>query len=78
MTEQAFLRKFNQMPDSTKQELLAFIEYFFFRNKPSQLSLPIEKPNCSPKKPLKAGFLKGTFILSHDFDMPLEDFKDYM
>ena len=30
------------------------------------------------KKPLKAGFLKGTFILADDFDVPLEDFKEYM
>ena len=32
-----------------------------------------------PKKPLKAGFGKGTFAnVSKDFDEPLDDLKDYM
>ncbi|MCH8318157.1 MAG: DUF2281 domain-containing protein, partial [Bacteroidetes bacterium] len=26
----------------------------------------------------KCGCLKGTFIMSEDFDEPLDDFKDYM
>ena len=30
------------------------------------------------KKPLKAGFLKGSFVMAADFDEPLEDFKEYM
>ncbi|MBM4166865.1 MAG: DUF2281 domain-containing protein [Ignavibacteria bacterium] len=30
------------------------------------------------KKHPKAGCMKGTFILSPDFDEPLEDFKEYM
>lgn len=30
------------------------------------------------KKPRKAGFSKATFIMSDDFNAPLEDFKDYM
>ena len=30
------------------------------------------------RKAPKAGFLKGTFVVSPDFDEPLEDFKEYM
>ena len=30
------------------------------------------------RKTPKAGFLKGTFVMSPDFDEPLEDFKEYM
>ncbi len=30
------------------------------------------------RKPRKAGFSKATFIMSDDFNAPLEDFKDYM
>jgi Protein of unknown function (DUF2281) len=29
-------------------------------------------------KPLKAGFLKNSFVMAADFDEPLEDFKEYM
>jgi len=32
----------------------------------------------SPKKPLKFGMMKGTFVMSDDFDAPLDDFKEYM
>jgi len=35
-------------------------------------------PISAPKKPLKAGFLKGSFVMAADFDEPLEDFKAYM
>ncbi len=78
MTEQAFLHQLKQMPDSMKQELLAFMDYLFFKYKSTLPSQPQKENDKSPKKPLKAGFLKGTFKLSHDFDEPLDDFKGYM
>jgi len=30
------------------------------------------------KKPIKAGFAKGFFVMMPDFDEPLDDFKEYM
>jgi len=30
------------------------------------------------KPPLKAGFMKGTFVMKEGFDDPLEDFKEYV
>jgi len=33
-----------------------------------------KRPRTAPK----AGFLKGTFVLAKDFNLPLEDFKSYM
>jgi len=44
-----------------------FIDFLYQKNK-----------NSKTKKHPKAGFLKGKFVLSEDFDEPLEDFKDYM
>ncbi|MFN0213591.1 MAG: DUF2281 domain-containing protein [Saprospiraceae bacterium] len=41
------------------------------------LEIPEAKKE-SPKKPLKAGFLKGSFVMADDFEAPLEDFKEYM
>ncbi|MBM2816680.1 MAG: hypothetical protein HW421_3442 [Ignavibacteria bacterium] len=35
-------------------------------------------PDDLEKKQLKAGFAKGFFEMSPDFDEPLDDFKDYM
>jgi hypothetical protein len=40
-----------------------------------------EQPNpvsSAAPKPLKAGFLKNSFVMAADFDEPLEDFKEYM
>jgi hypothetical protein len=30
------------------------------------------------KKHPKAGCMKGTFVMAEDFDVPLDDFKEYM
>ena len=36
------------------------------------------QPNKGMKKPRKAGFSKAKFVMSDDFNAPLEDFKEYM
>lgn len=70
------------MPEGMKQELLTFFEYLLFKYKIQQATDSVsEEPGPGeklPKKAPKAGFLKGTFILSEDFNAPLEDFKAYM
>ena len=49
-------------------------------NKPMQVIVTfMEEVKEGEKKPLKAGFGKGTFTyISPDFDEPLDDLKDYM
>lgn len=65
--EQLVLLKFNLLPENLQQEIIDFIDFLFSKNK-------IEPDN---KKPLKAGFLKGTFEIKDGFYDKLEDFKDY-
>lgn len=78
MSEQVFLKQYNQLPEALKQELLDFFEFLVLKYK-SQSGQKTEDKQPTQSKPTpKAGFLKGTFILSHDFDEPLEDFKEYM
>ncbi len=81
MTEQLFVRQFGQMPEGMKQEVLSFFEYLLFKYKIPQTSDTINgvsgEPETLSQKSPKAGFLKGTFILSEDFNEPLEDFKEY-
>ncbi len=36
------------------------------------------RSNGHGKKARKAGFSKATFVMSADFNEPLQDFKDYM
>lgn len=79
MTEQVLIQQLSQMPEGMKKELFVFVKYLIFKYKTPPPAAVVAKANGkNGKKPLKAGFLKGTFILADDFDAPLEDFKDYM
>ena len=63
----SLLNKITLLPEDLKSEVALFVEFL------------LEKKKKNDKRvPLKAGFLKDTFIVSDDFDAPLEDFKDYM
>ncbi len=78
MSEQIFLKQYNQLPEALKQELLDFFEFLVLKYKSQGGQKKEDKQPTQSKSTPKAGFLKGTFILSPDFDEPLEDFKEYM
>ncbi len=82
MTEQLFITQYNQLPETLKRELNAFLEYLVFKYQiENKKAVPGKDGNKKPltkKAAPKAGFLKGTFVMSPDFDEPLEDFKEYM
>ena len=79
MTEQVLIQQLSQMPEGMKKELFVFVEYLIFKYKtPPSSATAAKADGKNGKKPLKAGFLKGTFLLADDFDEPLEDFKEYM
>ncbi|MBW8049247.1 MAG: DUF2281 domain-containing protein [Cytophagales bacterium] len=59
--------KVNSLPENLKVEVFDFVDFLLQKDKKKK-----------KKHSLKAGCLKGTFIMSDDFDEPLEDFKDYM
>lgn len=85
MTEQVLLQQWSHLPESMKQELLTFFEYLVFKykiqgsktTKSSGDSKEVSEEFLQRVAP-KAGFLKGTFLMTDDFDAPLEDFKEYM
>lgn len=61
------------MPKSVKQEVLAFFESLL-----DKYNIQAEHEKPSENAVRKAGFLKGIFVMSDDFDAPLDDFKEYM
>ncbi len=71
--------KIEGLPEHLKKQVLDFIEFLLSREGKSkdQQSEALDTNNIA-KKPLKAGFLKGSFVMAADFDEPLEDFKEYM
>jgi|APTNR8051073442_1049403.scaffolds.fasta_scaffold06409_5 hypothetical protein len=78
MTEQLFIRQFSQMPEDMKREVVRYFEYLVFKyNLEHGKKSPPNDSGTVQRHP-KAGFLKGTFILSDDFDAPLDDFNAYI
>lgn len=80
----ALYSKIELLPEHLKKQVLDYIEFLLSREgKGQQLQQQPEVPNAKikhepSKKPLKAGFLKGSFVMTPEFDEPLEDFKEYM
>jgi hypothetical protein len=68
MSELDLLTKVSQLPPNIKGEVEDFVDFLIDKHDIKNLQ----------KKKLKFGMMKGTFIMSQDFDEPLEDFKDYM
>jgi hypothetical protein len=70
MTDQIIIEKLHTMPESLKREVLDFMSFL------------IEKyghaPSSGSSKTPVFGSAKGKYILSPDFDEPLDDFKEYM
>jgi len=59
--------KVNSLPENLKMEVFDFVDFLLEKNKKKK-----------KRHSFKCGCLKGTFIMSEDFDEPLDDFKDYM
>ena len=70
MVEQIILKELSLLPESLKIEVLDFIEFLKTKRKRVEVA--------ATKKRRVFGYAKGTFVMSPDFDEPLEDFKDYM
>jgi hypothetical protein len=70
MTDKSILVEIHQLPENLKLEVMHFIA--FLKQKYAGKS--------AEAKPLKRVFgrSKGNYVLSDDFDAPLEDFKEYM
>lgn len=68
--------KIELLPEHLKKQVLEYIEFLLSREDKGQKAQPPE----NQKVEIKSGFggAKGMFIMSPDFDEPLEDFKEYV
>ncbi len=68
--------KLEMLPEHLKQQVLDYVEFLLSRETKAQKEA---KPSTE-KSHFKPGFggAKGMFVISPDFDEPLEDFKEYM
>ena len=69
MNNTALLSKLAHLPKNFQIEVSKSIDYLICRAK---------KEKSATQTKSKFGIAKGMFIMSPDFDAPLEDFKDYM
>ena len=67
MKRKIIYSKFNNLSSELKSEVNNFIDFLLSKTKSSNAQV-------SPQ----FGCAKGLIILSDDFDVPLEDFKEYM
>jgi hypothetical protein len=67
MNDVALFSKISTLPFPIKNELLDYMEFLINRHIPKQVKI-------HPK----AGCMKGMFIMSEDFNAPLDCFKEYM
>lgn len=70
-TDVTLIKKIIALPPSLKEDVLKYINYLLF-------SQGLEITQAKEKKTPKAGFSKVKFVMSADFDAPLDDFKAYM
>jgi len=68
MSDTELLKKVSELPENLKEEVDNFIDFLLQKHAGTD----------SEKKPLQFGMMKGTFVMSDDFDEPLDDFKEYM
>jgi Protein of unknown function (DUF2281) len=66
------LNTLEKLPEPLQQEVLHYAEFLADKYSRSQAE------NNLPIKRRQAGTMKGTIVMSDDFDEPLEDLKDYM
>jgi hypothetical protein len=67
MSNTVMISKLRALSPRRKQNALEYVDSL----------LEDQRKKRKRRKPLKAGFLKGTFKMSKDFDAPLEDSKEY-
>ncbi len=68
MTDRSILYQIELLPENLKQEVMDFVGYLMAKYKLEK------KPHSGPV----FGSAKGKYVLSDDFDAPLDDFKEYM
>ncbi len=68
MSDVELLKKVSALPEKLKDEVDNYIDFLLQKHTESDV----------PKKPLRFGMMKGTFVMSDDFDEPLDDLKEYM
>jgi hypothetical protein len=69
MSDLNLYMRISTLPNPLKTEILDYMDFLVTRR--------LKKKESFEKHP-KAGCMKGTFIMSPDFDEPIDDFKEYM
>lgn len=69
MSDVELLKKVSNLPENLREEVCNYIDFLLQKRVEGAL----------PKKSLKFGMMKDTFVMmADDFDEPLDDFKEYM
>ena len=72
-TDVALFAKIHTLPPELKADVLKYVDFLLFVQTKEN-----EKPTIEGIKTPKAGFGRVQYVMSDDFDAPLEDFAEYM
>lgn len=72
-TDVALFAKINTLPPELKTDVLKYVDFLLFAQTKEN-----EKNATEAKKTPKAGFGRVQYVMSDDFDAPLDDFAEYM
>ncbi|MBL7979255.1 MAG: DUF2281 domain-containing protein [Bacteroidetes Order II. Incertae sedis bacterium] len=72
-TDATLFAKIHTLPPELKADVLKYIDFLLFTQNQEN-----EKPKMEAQKTPKAGFGRVQYVMSDDFDAPLEDFAEYM
>jgi len=76
MTENVLLKTYKSLPAQLQQEISDFVE--FVKLKYQQKSQTTQNYLLTNRKRKLGKFAKGSFVMSNDFNAPLEHFRDYI
>jgi len=77
-SDTALLQTFHALPYQLQEEAWTFLQFLMEKQKKTA-ETSVQTKLVQEKKKRQIGFFpKGSFILSPDFDHPLDDFNDYM
>jgi hypothetical protein len=73
------LQVYNSLPKQMQEEVWDFMQYLVNKLNNENIDLVANKKDSNQKKKRQIGYFpKGTFVLTEDFDAPLDCFNEYM
>ncbi len=77
--QEVLLQTYYSLPSKFQEDAFIFMQFLLSKFKLEEEKAKEQNNNIMEKKKRKFGYFpQGTFVMSEDFDAPLDCFKEYM